>query len=252
MFEDDGLSLIYFTSDPVKGKRILESGANSLLLDCETSGKTARQQGFDTEINSNDPSQIKELRRVNPTAHIMCRVSNPEDPTVENQINTAINAGSNTIVLPITETALQIQRINKIIDGRANLIIMIETQIGVDNFAYMAKKSSFDAVYIGLNDLSISRGGKPIFEPLKDGTVEYIISTTSKPVGVGGVTDPSYGHPVKSAEIIKLYADLGVKFTVLRRSFNHVISDLPPKLVINNIRAEYNTNINKSLVLVAK
>lgn len=249
MFEVGNLSLIYFTSDPTHGKKILQSGANSLLLDCEISGKTKRQEGFDTEININDPSFISEMRKINPSAHLMCRVNNADDPTCLDQVNLAISSGVNTIVLPLTEYPHQIRKVNKVIAGRANLIIMIETQKGVDNFSDL-NEEQFDAIYIGLNDLSISRGGRPLFEPLEDGTVEYIISNTSRSVGVGGVTEPSMGYPTKSSDIIKHYAKLGVAFTVLRRSFNVATEKMPPSEIIQNIHTVYDDAVNNAKVPV--
>ena len=141
-------------------------------------------------------------------------------------------------------------QVNKAIAGRANLIIMIETQIGVDNFLDL-NREQFDAIYIGLNDLSISRGGRPLFEPLEDGTVEYIISNTSRSVGVGGVTEPSMGYPIKSSDIIKQYAKLGVAFTVLRRSFNVATEKMPPYEIIQNIQTVYDSAISNANIPVS-
>lgn len=168
----------------------------------------------------------------------MCRVNNDFEKTTEAQIETAISCGANTIVLPLTESVEHIIRAKAVIKHRAQLIVMIESQIGVDNFHDISKES-FAAVYIGLNDLSISRGGRPLFQPLWDGTVEKIIALSRVPVGVGGITEPSFGHPIKSQDIIERYAELGVKFTVLRRSFESAIQSVKPEVAISNIKGAY-------------
>ena len=238
MFKDDQLSLVYFTSDPLIGRTMIKDGVDALLLDCETVGKNIRQKGFNTQINSNKPDQIEAMRAINPTAHIMCRVNNADDRSTEFQIQLAIKYGVNIIVLPLTESRDHVRKINKIINDRVKLIIMIETQKGVNNFKDISKEK-FDAVYVGLNDLSISRGGRPLFEPLVDGTMENLIANTNRPVGVGGATDPSEGYPIKSGMIISEYARLGVKFTVLRRSFEQTIQTKPAIDVIKNIKQSY-------------
>lgn len=244
MFKENELSLVYFNSDPKKGRVVLDAGADALILDCENVGKSKRQEGFDTQINYNKPSQIKDMREANPNAHIMCRVNNANDITTETQIKIAISFGADTIVLPLTESAEQVRKINKVIEDNAKLIVMIETQKGVDNFSSISGEK-FDAVYVGLNDLSISRGGTPLFEPLTDGTIEQLISKTDLPVGVGGVTDPSEGDPIKSATIISHYAKLGVRFTFLRRSFEQTILSKPAKQVISSIKESYEESLKK-------
>ncbi len=241
MFSESGLSLVYFTSDPLKGRTILRSGADAVLVDCENIGKTKRQEGFDTEINYNRPEQVGSMRRMNPFAHIMCRVNNDFGATTEKQIEIAISCGVDTIVLPMTESTDDIVKANAIINDRVNLIIMIESQTGLENFSSMIGQK-FEAIYVGLNDLSISRGGRPLFEPLYDGTIKKLIAQSTVPVGVGGVTDPSMGGLVESSEIIKQYSQLDVKFSILRRSFEHAITKLPPAKVLSNIRNVYMEN----------
>lgn len=170
--------------------------------------------------------------------HIICRVNNDFEGTTEPQIESAIINGANSIIIPMVEDAKQIIRAISAIQGRAKLIIMIESQAGVENLEALVK-CKFDAIYVGLNDLSISRGGSSLFEPLSDGTVKRIIATSKVPVGVGGVTDPSLGELVKSEYIIKKYAELGVKFSVLRRSFEQAITKNSPDIVISNIKKCY-------------
>ena len=54
-------------------------------------------------------------------------------------------------------------------------------------------------VYVGLNDLRIDRGSNELFEPLVDGTVEYVRNCVRGPrFGVAGLTVPHLGSPVPS------------------------------------------------------
>ena len=133
MFGDEEFSLIYFQSDPMKAREIINAGADAILVDCEYNGKLARQRGFDTQINHNDPKQVRNVRVLNPTTEIMCRVNNDFGRTTEDQIEEAIISGADSIILPMVESREDVRRANSVIRGRAKLVIMIESQSGVNN-----------------------------------------------------------------------------------------------------------------------
>jgi 2-keto-3-deoxy-L-rhamnonate aldolase RhmA len=115
---------------------------------------------------------------------------------------------------------------------------MIETETGYQHRDEIAR-ADVAAVYVGLNDFSISRSGTPLFQPLVDGTVENIVQSSRVPVGVGGVTDPHAGWPIKSRDIIQEYQRLGVQFSILRRSFEEAIKSEPMEKVITRIKDAY-------------
>jgi hypothetical protein len=75
-------------------------------------------------------------------------------------------------------------------------------------------------VYVGLNDLMISIGGKNLFEPMIDGTVDRIRSQIgSLHFGIAGATRVDAGDPVPFRLLLADLARLEVDFTMLRRSF---------------------------------
>jgi 2-keto-3-deoxy-L-rhamnonate aldolase RhmA len=231
-------SLIYFTANPIKAKSAFDAGVDAVLVDCENNGKEKGQTGYNTEINYHKPIDIAKVRDVNPKGRIFCRVNSAKTTSNFEDINMAINSGAEGIVLPLVESKEDIEKTNEIINKRALLIAMIETEAGYQNIEEIVQ-SEIDAVYVGLNDFSISRQGAPLFEPLIDGTIQQIITKCNVPVGVGGVTAPQAGWPIKSQTIIQEYQRLGVKFSILRRSFEEAIKLQPIEEVVTEIRKAY-------------
>lgn len=237
-------SLIYFTADPLKAKQAFGAGVEAILVDCENKDKEQRQNGYNTEINYNRPKDIAKMRQACPDGTILCRVNSARTETNAADINMAFDCGANGIVLPLVESKQDVEETLRIIDGRGALIAMIETETGYRNIDEIVH-SSIDAIYIGLNDFSISRGGTPLFQPLIDGTIEEIIAKSPVPVGVGGVTDPLFGSPIRSHTIIKEYQRLNVKFSILRRSFEKAIQDDSMQNVITRIKEAYTASANR-------
>ena len=106
------------------------------------------------------------------------------------------------------------------IDGRVRPAILVETDEAVRISSDLAGLS-FDSVYVGLNDLAISRGRKVIFESLLDGTVESLreVFEAVPSFGFGGVTIVGCGVPVPSRLLVAEMHRLECNFSFLRRSY---------------------------------
>lgn len=236
--KSEGFSLIYFTADPQKASQAFGAGVSAVLVDCENKGKENRQNGFNTEINYNTPSDILAVRKNCPEGTILCRVNSAKSDKFSEEVEAAFNAGANGIILPMTESSDDIQKALDAIKGRGSLTIMIETESGFKNIDSLISEN-IDSIYVGLNDLSISRGGTQLFAPLVDKTIQEIVQKSPVPVGVGGVTDPLLGFPISSDDIIKEYERLGVKFSVLRRSFEEAAKQDSMINIIDRIHDSY-------------
>jgi 2-keto-3-deoxy-L-rhamnonate aldolase RhmA len=231
-------ALIYFTADPYKAEQAFDAGVDTVLVDCENKDKESRQTGFNTEINYNIPDDIIAVRKQCPKGNILCRVNSVETGTFAEEVDAAFNAGANGIVLPMTESKDDIQKALAAIKGRGTLTIMIETESGFQNLESLITEN-IDSIYVGLNDLSISRGGTQLFTPLIDETIQEVVRKSPVPVGVGGVTDPLQGFPIGSGDIIKEYERLGVRFSVLRRSFEEALKQDSMAKIVERIRNSY-------------
>jgi hypothetical protein len=110
-----------------------------------------------------------------------------------------------------------------LIDGRAESAILVETEAAVRNASGFSDLP-IDAIFVGLNDLAISRGKSNIFLPVVDGTVDKLRRIMPKPsFGFGGATCADLGNPVPARLLVGTMAAIGANFTFLRRSFRRDI-----------------------------
>jgi len=95
-------------------------------------------------------------------------------------------------------------------------------------------------VYVGLNDLAISRGTPCIFTALTDGTVERLREAfADTPFGFGGLTVVELGHPIPCLRLLEEMARLRSSFTFLRRSFRRDIVGRDAATVVAAIQATW-------------
>jgi hypothetical protein len=209
-------SLFAFTANVERARAVIDAGADAIFVDWETRGKKDRQSGADTQINSDTPADLRRLRRAI-DAPILCRINGP-GPTLANEVATAIGCGADEIFLPMARTEADVLRFLDAVNGRCRASILIETQ---EAAAIAARLSDLplERIYVGLNDLAISRGTPNIFAALADGSVDAIRQQIGVPFGIGGLTRPDAGHPIPCLLLLGEIIRLRASFTFLRRSF---------------------------------
>jgi hypothetical protein len=106
----------------------------------------------------------------------------------------------------------------EMVGGRRGAGILIETAAAVRIAAELAKLP-LARVFVGLNDLALSRGLNNIFDSLADGTVDGVRRHFRVPFGVGGLTLPDRGNPIPCRLLMGEMARLRCGFSFLRRSF---------------------------------
>ena len=107
--------------------------------------------------------------------------------------------------------------------GRCGVGILVETVDAVRNAAELARLP-LSRVYVGLNDLSIERGSRSIFEALTDGLVDEVRPLFTVPFGMAGLTLPDCGRPIPCRLLIGEMARLACDFSFLRRSWRRDVS----------------------------
>lgn len=227
------LELMLFLNDENSARNAFAHGLSHFLVDFESRGKEARQQGYDTEIA---PATLDDLRSVAAVAGgtTWCRIDRPGAKTAL-EIDNAIHAGADGIFLPMVQSAGEVEDFLRQVDGRCATGILIETQSGFDSAREIAALP-VDRVYFGLNDFAISRGGGSIFKALLDGSVERMREVFSRPkFGFGGVTAIDSGHPVPAKCLLQEMARLGCDFSFLRRSFRRDTAQRDPRAVVSAI-----------------
>ena len=82
------------------------------------------------------------------------------------------------------------------VNGRAKVMPLLETDTAADNLPEAVKVSGIDQMHIGLNDLHLCYHQKFMFQLLTDGTVDRLcaeLREASIPYGFGGVGRPGSG-----------------------------------------------------------
>lgn len=233
--KDMSFELILFFTTEAFCAEAYAAGIHGFLIDWESMGKQARQNGYDTQINAHTPDDLRRLRGA-VAGNIICRV-NRCGPHTRREIETAIGGGANEILLPMVTTLGEIETTLRLIDGRCGLGVMIET-LGAVRIAAEINRLPLTRVYVGLNDLGIERQTPHIFSALEDGTLEAIRNALPDlPFGFAGLTLPDSGYPLPCIMLINEMARLGASFSVLRRSFLRDIQGRAMSAEIPRLRA---------------
>lgn len=223
------LKLMYITNRPEVAKIAENAGVDRIFVDMEYIGKDERQHGLDTVKHHHTIEDIKKIRNAITKSELLVRV-NPihnatsEYTSSEEEINAAIAAGADIIMLPYFKTVAEVKRFIKIVKGRVRTIPLLETPEAVDVVDDILKIKGIDEIYIGLNDLSLGYHETFLFEPLADGTVDMLVQKFQKagiPYGFGGIA--SIGKGMLPAEyVIREHYRLHSSSVILSRSFCNV------------------------------
>lgn len=209
--------LVLFSVDPEFICKAVSAGVSSIIVDWEYLGKEERQKGFDTEINRHTVEDLIRVRECT-NANLICRINCPHFNT-PSEIEAAINAGVDEILVPMVRSPEEVCWILKLVRERCGVGILVETVDAV-LCAEALGSLPLSRAYVGLNDLAIERKTPNIFTALIDGTVERVRECfTETPFGFGGLTLPDRGFPIPCSLLMSEMARLDCHFSFLRRSF---------------------------------
>lgn len=220
------LKMMYITRDPAVARIAEENGVDRIWVDLEYIGKAKRQGGMDTVQSHHTIEDIKVIRGAIRWAELLVRVNPIHEATADygdsrSEIEAAIAAGADRLMLPYFKTAAEVETFLKIIDGRVKNTLLLETPEAVAAIDEILAVPGIDEIHIGLNDLSLGYGMKFMFQLLADGTVERLclkFREAGIPYGFGGIA--SLGRGLLPAErIIREHYRLGSTRVILSRSF---------------------------------
>ena len=131
------LKLMYITNNPEVAKIAEEAGVDRIFVDMEYIGKAKRQGGMDTVQSHHTVEDIKRIRETIHKAEIMVRVNpihnaSSEYSSSETEINEAIEAGADILMLPYFKTLEEVTCFLKIINKRTRTMLLVETPEAVD------------------------------------------------------------------------------------------------------------------------
>ena len=224
------LKLMYITNRPDVARIAEKNGVDRVFVDMEYIGKAERQGRIDTVKNHHTIDDVRKVRASIKKAKLLVRVNPIHEASEEycssrEEIEAVIEAGADIVMLPYFKTIEEIQEFLDIVDGRTKINLLLETKEAAELLDEIMKLGGFDEIHIGLNDLSISRNKKFLFESLTDGTVERLCRKMESQgifYGFGGIA--SLGRGLVPAEmIIKEHYRLGSKMVILSRSFCNIM-----------------------------
>lgn len=215
------LRLFLFTTDVEQGNRALSAGVDGFVIDWEQAGKERRQDGFDTEINCDSPEDLARMSALAPP-RLLCRI-NGAGEAMAAEVEDAIAHGATDVLLPMVTGADEVHAFCDCVAGRARPGILVECEEAMAALEAIAR-APVELVYVGLNDLRISRRARSIFDAVLDGTVERVRKAFPRvEFGFGGLTVLDGGSPIPCRRFLEEMSRVGADFTFLRRSFKRDI-----------------------------
>lgn len=215
------LKLMYITNDPAVANIAADAGVDRIFIDMEVLGKAERQGGMDTVQSHHVPEDIAKVRAaIGDQAEIIVRI-NPLNPNSQAEIDDAIENGADIIMLPMWRAADDLRRLVRMVNGRAKVMPLLETDTAVDHLPEALGVHGIDQMHIGLNDLHLCYHQKFMFQLLTDGTVDRLsglLREVDIPFGFGGVGRPGSGMLPAECIIAEHYR-LGSQYVILSRSF---------------------------------
>lgn len=136
------------------------------------------------------------------------------------EIDEAIEAGADLLMLPYFKTAEEVQTFVKYVNAEQKQSFWLKHPKR-RHCRGSSTNSGIDEMFIGLNDLSLGYGKNFMFELLLDGTVEELCLKFRKggiPYGFGGIASLGKGM-LPSEYVIKEHYRLGSACAILSRSF---------------------------------
>jgi hypothetical protein len=121
----------------------------------------------------------------------------------------------------------------RVIDGRAGLGVLVETREAV-RLGRQLSQLPLSRVFFGLNDFRVDTGGRALFDPVVDGTLDRFRDSYNGRFGFGGITRPNAGSPVPQRLLLAEMIRLGCDFGVARRSFR---ADVPLAAIAKSLAA---------------
>lgn len=215
------LKLLLITNDPPLAAFAVRHGVDRVFVDLEVLGKRERQGHRDTLISSHSLDDVAHVRAALAGGELLVRL-NPAHAGSDAEVDGAIAAGAQWLMLPMFKTRAEVQRVAERIAGRCRFVPLVETPPALALAPELARVPGVDELYLGLNDLHLSLGRDFMFELLTDGTVERFADACRDagiPFGFGGVARVDEGL-VSGRLILSEHVRLGSSAVILSRTFH--------------------------------
>jgi 2-keto-3-deoxy-L-rhamnonate aldolase RhmA len=218
----DDFVLTLWTADPELAAHADAAGVDRVGVDLERLGKDERQAGLGTWISPHTLDDLAAvggaLRRARPFARV-----DPLNPGSAEQIERAIAAGAEVVMLPMLTTADEVAEFVRLLDGRAEPVLLLERRAAVEAIDEIVAVPGAGEVHVGLNDLSLDMGAANRFAVVVSDEVERVAEATLRAglrFGIGGlgrVDDLTL--PIPGDLVYAQHARLGSTAALISRRF---------------------------------
>ena len=148
---------------------------------------------------------------------------NPLNAGTAAEVDAVLCHGAQVLMLPYFRTAAEVETFVRLVDGRASVMILVETASALVRIREILAVPGVQEVMVGLNDLRLELGVRNHFDvlvsPLMD-AVANEVRAAKRPFSIGGVARvDDVSLPVSPDLILAQYARLGATGAWISRSF---------------------------------
>jgi hypothetical protein len=222
-----------------------KNGVSRLFIDLEYQGKAERQKGLDTWKSHQSLYDVSRLREVAPGAHLLVRI-NPLNSGSKTEVDEAISRGADSLMLPMWNTADDISNFLDLVEGRVEVLPLVETVQALKALPDIVSDVKLDRVHFGLNDLHLQMKRKFMFELICDGTLDNAcnaLRNAGVKFGIGGIARAGEGF-VSPEYLLGEHVRHGSTSAILSRTFHRKASKLA--------ELQQNMNLQKELSLLTQ
>ncbi|EDM69043.1 hypothetical protein PE36_06142 [Moritella sp. PE36] len=232
-------NLMLITNDIDLAKHAVDAGVSRIFVDLEVNGKFERQGHLDTLISKHSMQDARNIRNVIADNELLIRL-NPLYDGSALEVEQAISAGADLLMLPMFNSADEVNTFCRLIAGRAKCIPLVETAAAASCLAEVVKVEGVSEIYIGLNDLHLDLKLNFMFEPLANGLLESLITIVKQaclPFGFGGLARIGEGD-LPAELILAEHVRLGSSCVILSRAFHRKSESLIALKSVMNLETE--------------
>lgn len=222
------LKLMFFTNSPQFAQAAESCRIDFVVIDLEIIGKLERQSHMDSRISYHSLEDIAPVRAVLHHTPLMVRINPIHDQTAH-EIESALLQGADILMLPYFKTLAEVKTFLSLVSGRAKTYLLLETKEAEAILDEILDLTGIDAIHIGINDLSLSKGYSFLFQSLLDDSFTAMcekIRARGLPFGFGGIAQLGQGL-IPAEKIIAEHFRLGSTMAIMARSFITLDEDRP-------------------------
>ena len=214
------IKLMYIANEPNIAHIAERNGVDRIFVDLEVRNKAKRQKNIDSVKSHHCLNDINMIKDTLTTAELLVR-SNAMYEGSQKEINEIVSRGADIVMLPMWETVDDAKRFRDYIDGRAKVMLLLETIPAEKSLDEVLELDGIDEILIGLNDLHLQYKLKFLFELLANGKIDELMNkmvAKGLPCGFGGIASLDKGM-ISGRNILAEHYRLHSSMAILSRSF---------------------------------